>query len=74
MSRGTPHRPIRIDDKLWQAAKDKARDENTKVSEKIRAMMREWLGWTNETEETMKDRTRDDLPVEGRPRSHLSEQ
>ena len=43
MSKGTPHRPIRIPDELWQAAKDKAANENTTVSEVIRALLTEWI-------------------------------
>jgi hypothetical protein len=44
MSKGTPHRPIRIADELWNAAKDKAAHEDTNVSEWIRARLEEWTG------------------------------
>jgi hypothetical protein len=67
----TPSRPIRIADELWKPSLAKAKDEGTNVSEKIRHWLRQDLGWTTQ-EDTMKDR--DELPVEGRPRSHLAEE
>jgi hypothetical protein len=66
----TPSRPIRIADELWKPSLAKAKDEGTNVSEKIRRWLRQDLGWHEE--DTMKDR--DELPVEGRPRSHLPHQ
>ena len=71
MSKGTPHRPIRISDELWKPSLAKAEDEGTNVSAKIRHWLRQDLGWPAE-EEPMKDR--DELPVEGRPRSRLPEE
>jgi hypothetical protein len=64
----TPNHPIRIDDELWKASLAKARGEGTSVSVKIRKWLRKDLGWPTE-EEPVKER--DELPPEGRPRSHL---
>ena len=36
MSKGTPHRPIRISDELWAKAQAKAAQEGTTASEVIR--------------------------------------
>jgi hypothetical protein len=71
MSKGTPHRPIRISDELWKPSLDKAEAEGTSLSEKIRHWLRQDLGWTHE-EDPVKDR--DELPAEGRPRSHLPQE
>lgn len=67
----TPHRPIRIGDDLWKPSLAKAKAEGTNVSVKIREWLREDLGWPTE-EEPVKER--DELPPEGRPRSHLPEE
>jgi negative regulator of replication initiation len=39
MSKGTPHRPIRIDDDLWAKAQAKAAQEGTTASEVARRML-----------------------------------
>lgn len=44
MSAGTPKRPIRIPNELWEAALTKAREEGTNASEVIRRLLTEWLG------------------------------
>lgn len=66
----TPPRPIRIPNNLWKPSLAKAKDEGTTVSEKIRHWLRQDLGWPEE--EPVKDR--DELPAEGRPRSHLPQE
>jgi hypothetical protein len=38
----TPGRNIRIDDQLWQAAKDKAWHERTSVNAAVTAFLRDW--------------------------------
>ena len=43
MSKGTPHRPIRINDELWAKAQAKAKAENTTASEVIRKLLTEWV-------------------------------
>jgi len=43
MSRGTPHRPIRISDELWAKAQEKAARLGTTASEKARELLREWV-------------------------------
>lgn len=43
MSKGTPHRPIRISDELWAAVKAKAAQHDTTASETIRALLTEWV-------------------------------
>ena len=43
MSKGTPHRPIRISDELWDAVKAKAAQQDTTASEAIRALLKEWV-------------------------------
>lgn len=48
MSKGTPHRPIRISDELWAKAQAKAAREGTKASQKIRELLAAWV----EEEET----------------------
>lgn len=42
-SKGTPHRPIRIKDELWDPAREKAAAEGTNLSEVIRRLLNEWL-------------------------------
>lgn len=44
MSRGTPHRPIRISDELWAKAQAKAAQEGTTASAKARELLAEWVG------------------------------
>lgn len=39
MSKGTPHRPIRIDADLWTKAQAKAAQEGTTASERVRQML-----------------------------------
>lgn len=43
MSKGTPHRPIRISDELWAKAQAKAAQEGTTASEVARRLLREWV-------------------------------
>lgn len=43
MSKGTPHRPIRIDDELWAKAQEKAAREGTTASAKARELLEEWV-------------------------------
>ena len=42
MSKGTTHRTVRIDDGLWEAAKNKAAAEGRDVSAVIRELLTEW--------------------------------
>jgi len=42
-SAGTPKRPIRIDDDLWQAALAKAARCGTTVAEQIRESLARWV-------------------------------
>lgn len=44
MSAGTPKRPIRIPDELWNAVQAKVKSEGTNASEVIRRLLTEWLG------------------------------
>lgn len=39
MSKGTPHRPIRISDGLWAKAQAKAAQDGTTASEVVRRML-----------------------------------
>lgn len=48
MSKGTPHRPIRISDALWGKAQAKAARQGTTASEKARQLLAAWV----EEEET----------------------
>lgn len=43
MSRGTPHRPIRIGADLWAKAQAKAAQEGTTASAKARDLLKEWV-------------------------------
>lgn len=43
MSRGTPHRPIRIDDELWAKAQEKAARLGTTASAKARELLAAWV-------------------------------
>ena len=43
MSKGTPHRPIRISDELWAKAQAKAAQEGITASEKVRRLLTEWV-------------------------------
>lgn len=43
MSKGTPHRPIRISDELWAKAQAKAAQEGTTASEKARELLAAWV-------------------------------
>ena len=43
MSKGTPHRPIRISDELWAKAQEKAAEQGTTASEVARRLLREWV-------------------------------
>lgn len=42
MSKGTPHRPIRISDELWAKAQAKAARLGTTASEKVRELLSAW--------------------------------
>lgn len=42
MSKGTPHRPIRIDDVTWAKAQAKAQRHGTTASAKARELLAEW--------------------------------
>lgn len=42
-SKGTPHRPIRIDDVLWARAQEKAAKEGTTASAKARELLAAWV-------------------------------
>lgn len=44
MSAGTPKRPIRISDELWNAVQAKVKAEGTNASEVIRRLLTDWLG------------------------------
>ena len=48
MSRGTTKRNIRIDDKLWQAALAKAREQGRTVSDVVRELLSKWIREGNE--------------------------
>lgn len=41
-SKGTPHRPIRIDDKTWAKAQAKAQRLGTTASAKARELLTKW--------------------------------
>jgi predicted DNA-binding protein len=43
MSKGTPHRPIRISDELWAKAQEKAKRLGTTASEKARELLAKWV-------------------------------
>ena len=43
MSKGTPHRPIRINDALWAKVQAKAAKEGTTASEVIRRLLAAWV-------------------------------
>lgn len=43
MSKGTPHRPIRISEELWAKAQAKAAAEGTTASQVIRRLLEEWV-------------------------------
>lgn len=43
MSKGTPHRPIRIDADLWAKAQAKAAQEGTTASAKARELLDAWV-------------------------------
>lgn len=43
MSKGTPHRPIRISDDLWAKAQAKAALVGTTASEKVRELLAAWV-------------------------------
>lgn len=64
-----PNRAVRIEDDLWKPSLDKARREGTNISVKIRRWLKQDLA---HEEDPVKER--DELPVEGRPRSHLPEE
>lgn len=42
-SKGTPIRPVRVPDELWQAALRKARANDEKVSDVIRRALEEYV-------------------------------
>lgn len=43
VSAGTPKRPIRMPDELWEAVQAKAEAEGTNASEVIRRLLIEWV-------------------------------
>lgn len=43
MSAGTPKRPIRIPDELWDAVRAKAEAQGMNASEVTRKLLTEWL-------------------------------
>lgn len=43
MSKGTPHRPIRISDEMWAKAQAKAARLGTTASEKARELLAKWV-------------------------------
>lgn len=42
MSKGTPHRPIRISDESWAKAQEKAKRHGTTASAKARELLEAW--------------------------------
>ena len=50
MSKGTPHRPIRISDELWAKAQAKAARLGTTASEKARELLAVWVDESTEEE------------------------
>jgi predicted DNA-binding ribbon-helix-helix protein len=50
MSKGTPHRAIRIDDALWDRVRSQAAVEGITTSDLIRQLLRGWLNNNNETQ------------------------
>jgi len=43
MSKGTARRTVRIDDELWEAAKEQAESEGIDLSVLVRRLLRDWL-------------------------------
>jgi predicted HicB family RNase H-like nuclease len=43
LSKGTTHRTVRVDDALWDAAKDKADSEGVSLSEVIREALKRYI-------------------------------
>ncbi len=43
MSRGTPHRKVRVPDELWERALARAQAEGTDVSAVLRRALEEWV-------------------------------
>lgn len=43
VSKGTPLRPIRMPDGLWQAVQAKAESQGTNASEVVRQLLTEWV-------------------------------
>lgn len=43
MSKGTPHRPIRISNELWAKAQEKAKRLGTTASAKTRELLEAWV-------------------------------
>jgi predicted DNA binding CopG/RHH family protein len=43
MSGGTPKRPIRMPDELWEAVQAKAEAEGTNASEVVRRLLADWV-------------------------------
>lgn len=43
MSKGTPHRVVRISDEAWAAVQAKAAGEGATASEVVRRLLAEWL-------------------------------
>lgn len=48
MSRGTTHRTVRIDDVLWEEAKEVAKERGENLSDVIRDALRQYVAATPE--------------------------
>ncbi len=57
MSRGTPHRKVRVPDELWRRALARAQMEGTSVSAVLVKALREWVDAPDAPEVTI-DTTR----------------
>lgn len=42
MSKGTHNRNVRVNDELWEAAREKARDDGITISEVIRQALKDY--------------------------------
>lgn len=51
-SKGTPIRPVRVNEGLWAAALDKAAEDETTVSEHIRDELVAWTGYAEPSSPT----------------------
>ncbi len=55
MSRGTPHRKVRVPDELWGRALARAEEEGTDVSAVLRRALAEWVDRKKETQKMTTD-------------------